>query len=377
MPLRIVHFILEPRYSGAEILVLGLVRAQLAQGMEVAIVALRPSEAAFQHELNALSALGCELFLPPKPLVRQQRLSWIRRVSREFRPDVIFAHSLIPSMYGRLALIGTRRIAFVTVLHTDDDFANSKARAFERLMWRRNAVLVGVSPASLRNYRSRITDRIVTRLIANGTDLDSARAATSHRTEVRERLFQAAADEIILLQVGRISPQKQQRLSVEALASLGRIMSLDKVRLVFAGILEYKEYYEEVAAAAQALGVAHRIQFLGSRTDIPLLLAGADAHLMPSGWEAHSIAAIEALASGIFCFFTPIESFLPFREMAGVAVLPPDCTGEQFADAVAEAMPSLATSQRYVRDMEQYSFGNCARAYSELAQSLAAHAGDP
>jgi glycosyltransferase involved in cell wall biosynthesis len=370
MPMRIAHCILEPRYSGAEILVLGLVRAQLAAGVATAVIGLRPSEELFESELDALAELGCEIFIPSKPLVRQERLFWIRRATRAFRPQVLFAHSALPSVYGRLALMGIGGVSFVTVLHTDEDFENAKLRAFENLMWRRNAIVVGVSPASLRNYRRLITEKKETRLIANGVNLENIRAATVRRHEVRERVYQAAPDEIILLQVGRVSPQKQQRLSVEALAALGRIISIEKVRLVFAGLVDAENYYKEVEATARALGVASKVEFLGSRNDVPLLLAGADAHLMPSAWEAQGIVALEALASGIFCIFTRLDAFLSFEEMPGVDILPKEPSSTQLGELLATAFRTSAITRRYLRDMGRYDIDRCAREYLDLANSL-------
>ena len=368
--MRIAHCILEPRYSGAEILVLGLVRAQIAAGVITALIALRPSEGLFEAELEALAKLGCEIFVPPKRLVRQQRLFWIRHATRGFRPDVLFAHSALPSVYSRIALMAMAGVSVVPVLHTDEDFEDYKLRVFEKWMWRRNGAVVGVSPASIRNYRRLITEKVETRLIPNGVDFESVRSAAVHRDEVRKRVYEAAPGEVILLQVGRISPQKQQRLSVEALAALGRMTSLDNIRLVFAGMVEYKEYHLEVEAAARSLGVSNRIQFLGSRNDIPLLLAGADAHLMPSAWEAQGIVALEALASGVYCLFTPLEAFSSFNGMSGVAILPEKSDGAQFAGLLAEAIRTSATSSRHLREMESYGFERCAQEYLRLAESL-------
>lgn len=368
--MRIAHCILEPRYSGAEMLVLNLVRAQIAAGIPTALFAMRPSEPAFQVEIEALAGLGCEIYVPLRHLVRQHRVVWIWRAARSFRPDVIFAHSLLPSIYSRLAMVGVSGVAVASVLHTDNDFANANARRFERWMWRANAVVVGVSAASLRNYRKLITTKKQTRLIANGVHLETVRAASAQRDEVRERVFQAKPDDIILLQVGRISPQKRQHFSVEALASLVKHATLRSARLIFVGIVEFPEYYREVVSAARVLGVEERIQFMGSRKDVPLLLAGADAHLMPSGWEAHSIAAIEAVASGIFCVFTPIESFLPFDGMAGVTILPPEASASQLAETLATAIRTSALTLRYERELTHLGFEHCAREYMRLAQEL-------
>jgi L-malate glycosyltransferase len=371
MSVRIAHCILEPRYSGAEILVLALVHAQIAAGYSVAVVALRPSDTAFKEEISALGGLGCELFVPSQRLVRHQRLLWIRRAARAFEPGVIFAHSLLPSVYCRLALIGMPGISLATVLHAEDDFHNAKMRLFERIFWRRSAIVVGVSPSSLRNYRRRISQKQKTRLIANGVNLETIRAQIQRRGEARRDIYHASDDDTILLQVGRICPDKQQRFSVEALGALGNKMSLDRIRLVFAGALEFKEYYEQVVATARDLGVENKIEFLGSRKDVGLLLAGADAHLMPSGSEAQSIAAIEALASGIFCIFSRLESFLPYEQFVGVKVLPLHSTSAQFADTMHEAITSSAMSHRYPRELDVFRFENCSRAYLEVANGLA------
>jgi L-malate glycosyltransferase len=369
--MRIAHCILEPRYSGAEILVLNLVRSQIAAGASVAVIALRPSEPAFEEELSALARYGCQLFIPRKPLIRQERLLWIRRATRSFSPNVIFAHSLLPSLYSRLALLGISNVAVVTVLHTDEDFKDAKARAFERVFWRRSAVVVGVSPASLRNYRKRVTEKQTLRLIRNGVDLDSMRLPDM-RAQVRKDVFSALDGDVILLQIGRISAQKQQHLTIEALSALGKQISLDRIRLFFAGAIETQSYYDRLNSTAEALGVAGKIVFLGSRKDVAQLLAGADVHLMPSGWEAQSIAAIEALASGIFCVFSRIESFLPYESLAGVEVLPLDATDMQMAASLREIIEAADMPCRYFRDLRDFSFEKCAGEYMQLANSLGA-----
>ena len=116
--MRIAHCVLEPRYSGAEILVLGLVRAQMAAGVPTALIALRPAEGVFAMELKALAELGCEIFVPPSRLGRVGRVLWIRRAIHKFHPNVVFAHSALPSVYSRCALLGSSGVSLVTVLHT-------------------------------------------------------------------------------------------------------------------------------------------------------------------------------------------------------------------------------------------------------------------
>src|SRR5207342_701148 len=62
--------------------------------------------------------------------------------------------------------------------------------------------------------------RISTRVIRNGIDIAHFSEPAKAHKSWREKLYQAADDEIIALQVGRISLQKQQHVSVEALIRL-------------------------------------------------------------------------------------------------------------------------------------------------------------
>ncbi|HVU50533.1 MAG TPA: N-acetyl-alpha-D-glucosaminyl L-malate synthase BshA [Polyangia bacterium] len=54
-----------------------------------------------------------------------------------------------------------------------------------------------------------------------------------------------------------------------------------------------------VEALARELGVAGDVELVGEREDLPALLAGAAAFLLPSETESFGLAALEALAAGV------------------------------------------------------------------------------
>jgi N-acetyl-alpha-D-glucosaminyl L-malate synthase BshA len=56
---------------------------------------------------------------------------------------------------------------------------------------------------------------------------------------------------------------------------------------------------ESALALAASLGVAADVDWLGERDDLPALLAGATAFLLPSATESFGLAALEALACGV------------------------------------------------------------------------------
>jgi len=83
----ILHVVLRPRYSGAEMLVKALIPMHAGHGCRTAVCALLPSEAAFLPELKKLELLGCELFVPETELNRPQRVFQVARAIRRFKPD--------------------------------------------------------------------------------------------------------------------------------------------------------------------------------------------------------------------------------------------------------------------------------------------------
>lgn len=368
-PISIMHVVLEPRYSGAEILARDLAQHQMSAGHQASITAFRPAQQSFETEMQKLERQGCRMSIPSTPLTGWRRAAWIRRSVKDINPDIVFAHSALPSLYTRLALRFTRRPVIVTVLHSDDDFREPRMRRIERFLWSRHACVIGVNDMCVQNYSRRVSERIPTQVILNGVHAERfMRLASSHQ-QLRQQLYAPAPNEIIALQVGRISVQKQQHLSVEALIQL-RARGITNLRLVLAGPIDEQEYYSRVMALARDGNVAQRVQVLGPRADVADLLTGADLHLMPSDGEAHSIAALEALASGVYCVFSGIYAFESLRHYPGVSMLGDPPTAKALAQCLDQVLATAQWRQRYPRDLGNLTFEQCAAQYLDLAHRL-------
>jgi glycosyltransferase involved in cell wall biosynthesis len=111
------------------------------------------------------------------------------------------------------------------------------------------------------------------------------------REETRHR-FKLPASAPILLNVGRLSKQKNQELLIRALASL------PQAHLVLAGGGGQVNSYRTLAAA---LGVSDRVHMLGALPpgDIADLFGCADLFVFPSTWETFGLAAVEAAMLGV------------------------------------------------------------------------------
>jgi L-malate glycosyltransferase len=365
----IMHVVLEPRYSGAETLVRDLARHQMKSGHRLSIAAFRPTQQSFIGEMQKLEQLGCRMSIPKVALEGWRRATWLYRSVKTIKPDIVFAHSALPSLYTRLALRFTRRPVVVTVLHADDDFRNPRIRRIERLLWSCHAQVIGVNSKCVENYRIRITDRVPTQVIRNGVDADRFAQPAKASQQWREKLYAPAPGEVIALQVGRISVQKQQHLSVQALIRL-KARGISNMRLVLAGPIDEEEYRGKVMSLAREGNVEQQVHLLGARGDIAELLAGADLYLMPSEREAHSIAALEALASGAYCVFSGIPAFAGLRGLPGVSMIGDPPNAEALASCLEDVLVNSQWRRRYERDLSGFTFERCAADYNRLIRQL-------
>ena len=110
--------------------------------------------------------------------------------------------------------------------------------------------------------------------------------------EATRRLFNFPPSQPIVLNVGRLTAQKNQDVLIRALACL------PQAHLVLAGAGPKCEAFHTLAVT---LGVDDRLHLLGalSADDIADLYAAADLFVFPSTWETFGLAAVEAAMVGM------------------------------------------------------------------------------
>jgi glycosyltransferase involved in cell wall biosynthesis len=228
----------------------------------------------------------------------------LRRLVAEQGYDLVHVHTPIAAFVTRLALRRSRRGGRPVVIYTAHGFhfhargsalKNALYVAAERLAGRWTDYLVVINrddeaaalrhalvPADRVRYMPGIG--IATRAYAPGS-VSAERAAA-----VRDALGMRASERLLLV-VAEFNPGKRNRDVIDAFARLGR----ENVRLAFAGdgpLLAASK------ARASKLGVASRIHFLGFRSDVPVLIAAADAVLLLSEREGLPRSVMEALCCG-------------------------------------------------------------------------------
>ena len=270
------------------------------------------------------------------------------------RHDAVIAYqaaaSILTGVVGRLTR--ARRIVHQTALPAA---VKAPLRRLDRIvgtlgLYGANVVNSQATAAAFASYPARYRRAIVT--IDHGV---AAPRATHTRAETLLR-FGIADDRRILLNIGRLTAQKNHDVLIKSLAHV------PDVRLVVAGGGPRRE---EHAALAARLGVAPRVHLLGDVTprDIADLLGACDLFVFPSSWETFGIAAVEAALAGlpiIAADLTVLREVLAGTDTVFVA--PFDQAGwtqairghTARAGARRDAMPSIARRYAVERMIDAY-----------------------
>ena len=360
--MKILHVVQSLRHSGAEMLVRDLAIVHAKQGVEVAVVALQPADPKFSAEMAEMEAQGIQVFSPSGRRGRISRILGVHRACKRFRPDVIFAHSALPAIYGRMGAWWTGA-PVLPVLHAPDDYANPRLRMIEKFLRHRAYPVVSVAEAAVKNYQERIGDPEPI-VIKNGIELSKFEFSLRQRDEGRE-ILALKDEEIAILQLGRIQPNnKGQDLSLAACKEM--LKQDSRIKLIFVGIVENADFKIKAQLQCEQDGIASQVQFTGPLGNVSKLLAGADLFVMPSHYEAHSVALLEALQSGIPIVASAIESFFPYEAFEGIELVNTNDV-RVFREKIINALGSL---QRFRRDLSAFSIEVTARKYLDLAQSV-------
>ncbi|MBC8739633.1 glycosyltransferase family 4 protein [Paraburkholderia sp. UCT31] len=213
----------------------------------------------------------------------------------------------------------------------------------ERWAYRRSKVITAVSQKVADEIRAiGLTPRNRVDVIYNGVDTQGFAAANGDRAK-----FQLPEDVFLLLFVGDLrTPRKNLGTVLAALKHLP-----EHVQIAVAGFLPGSPYPDE----AKALGIAHRVHFLGLVKEMPVLMHSVDAFVFPSRYEAMSLSLLEAMAAGL-----PVVTA---RTAGGAEIITPECgivlDDPDDPQALARAVAQLAGD-----DSARHAMGKAA---SELA----------
>lgn len=258
------------------------------------------------------------------------------------RAEVVHCALWDASLYGRMAAFMARRPVTAAEHSSDRSMQRSPSGApRERWIALHHRLLAPITFATVACAHTQLpllesegvrAERIV--LIPNGVPVDELRAAAV-RSHVSRAKLGIPDTALLVVQVARLTPEKNQRATVDAVHRLRQ--ELGDVHALFVGDGPDDSGPER----ARVLG-ADWAHFLGTRSDVPALLALADLAVLPSRIDAQPMAMLEAMALGVPQVVADVGDLRAVIESAGAGIAVPPGDDEAFVAACRSLLASSA-----------------------------------
>ena len=299
-----------------------------------------------------------DLPVQPTPWQLLRGMVRLRAILKRERVDILETSSEALGILGSLACAGSR-VIHVAGLH-QTFFRNENERIPERLFavctrWRKRTAFYAVSETVKATWLAYSGTRETrTRVVYNSI---SVRDSTPDRRDMRRKLhFELGIAESanIALCVGRLAGYKRQDFLLEALWPL---CAGGNLSIVFAGgsdltVPGTKPMLDRMDATIRKHDLAPHVRFLGHRSDIHELMAGADVLVHPTGREAFGLVLAEAMATGLPIVATRVEAIPEIVSEPDSILVPPD-DPEAFRTAVVEMLARTPAHADEVRTRNQ------------------------
>jgi glycosyltransferase involved in cell wall biosynthesis len=271
-------------------------------GAERQVVDLADELAQRGHDVCIASLTGEVRVKPASPKVRIVRVGMsnslggfisgyrsLRRLVREFRPDVVHSHMVHANVLTRLVRLTTRMPRLVSTAHNTNEGGRLRMLAY-RLTDPLADLTTNVSDDAVAAFEAKgAVPRGTMVAVTNGIDIDRFSPDPGAGAALRSSEG-IAPDGKVLLSVGRLVEEKDHDRLLSAFAPLAHAGDFT-LWIVGQGPL-----LGALQARAAELGVVDKVKFLGIRDDIPKLMNAADVFVLSSVFEGFGLVVAEAMA---------------------------------------------------------------------------------
>ncbi len=272
------------------------------------------------HEKSAsfiADQLGVEVLTVPhmrravNPVDDFRAFQSLRKIIKNFQPDVVHTHASKPGVLGRLAasVEGVPAIVHTFHGHAFHSYFNQFTSSFyittERLLARRSSAIVAISELQKRELveEFRIASEEKFRVIQLGLDLDKFTRDQAEKRQTFRAEFGVAEDEIAIGIIGRLVPVKNHSLFLKAIKHV-LSNSSKKIKAFIVGdgetraALENKAFELGIPFSTESGGApVHPLVFTSWRSDVDTITAGLDIVTLTSLNEGTPVSLIEAQAA--------------------------------------------------------------------------------
>ncbi len=287
--MRVLHVLEELSHSGAERMLELAGTLWQAHDVQCQILSKGSVPGTFRARLEAAGYDVHHLPTTPQHSYPARLFTFLRR----HRVDVVHNHSEHAHFWTAIAARSAGVRGVVRTVHSNFPFTGrlrAERRIQRRLLRALNVRTVTIGESVRRNEGSRFGNP--TLLVENWYDETSFVPVGTSQREAARTALGLAKDARVLALVGNCGPVKDHARLLRAMTEpvLADVVCLHAGREDPAG---------SERQLAVELGVAARCAFLGAGADVAAVLQASDVFVMPSVYEGFSIAALEALSTGM------------------------------------------------------------------------------
>ena len=220
----------------------------------------------------------------------------MKRLYREREVDIVHAHQYTPYFYAASAsLIGQRKpVIFTEHGRHYPDHLRPKRALFNQVLRTVTTAYTGVSEftrRSLVSFEKMPASRIS--VIYNGIWSANQPQHSEERETIRTSMG-LQEDDLLVLSIGRMDPIKDFETLIRGFVPVAEEFPTARIWIAGGGDPGYGRKLGELISSLDLQG---RVTLLGSRRDVPQLLAACDVFVLPSITEAASMTILEAMSA--------------------------------------------------------------------------------
>jgi glycosyltransferase involved in cell wall biosynthesis len=256
------------------------------------------------NKINELHENGIKVVsLGRKPSENKMRLLFeIRKILNEFKPNIVHIHSLLGAYYF-FPFSFFSKIKFVQTIHSTKIDNRLIHRFFYKYVFKIKCKTIYCSEEariSLKNY------------VGEGIVIDNG-IPTYHNRNIREQIleeYKIPKMSTILLNVGRISVEKNQIILIKLIERLNEEFVNENFQLLLCGMNYNDAYYSELLKNIDKSPFKKNIHYIGVKNDINNLMFSSDLYISSSIYEGLPITVLEAINAGVSIVLSPIKEHL-------------------------------------------------------------------
>jgi glycosyltransferase involved in cell wall biosynthesis len=346
--MRVAQVIDSVTLGGAERMMVGFASQAHKRGLSAKIVSLDPDVELLSYEGEIAAAGITVVRFPARSLLDLHRIWLLAKYLKKEEFDLIHTHLSYANILGSICarMVG---IPVVSTLHSVANVSNPGYRfrnSLELFALRRIARrVIAVGTKIKEVYQSRLGDEKI--IVIPNAVAASPSLADAQRQRIRAAMAKNP-DGPVIITVGRFAPPKALDDLVKAFARLHKLHPAASLVMVGEG-----ELFNEIQVLVRELKLEGNVSLLGSRTDIPGLLAASDIFVSSSVREGLPLAILEAMAAGLPVVATDVGDISQVVSPASGIVVP-----ARHPELIAQALDQLIRDPHKRREM-----GMAARRY--------------